>query len=131
MYTTEKFTKEIAVADYIRDYVNVEEFLEYCKQCPNYGTVWSCPPYEFDAGEFWQPYDTFYITATKINFAPGTTLKESGKIMQEVKGQMSRELYELEERYPGSVSLSAAAAAFAGLRAVAGPAGLPAAIRRR
>ena len=88
------------MADYIRDYVNVEEFLEYCKQCPNYGTVWSCPPYEFDAGEFWQPYDTFYIMATKINFAPGTTLKESGKIMQEVKGQMSRELYELEERYP-------------------------------
>lgn len=107
MYSTEKFTKEIAVKDYIRDYVNVAEFLEYCKQCPNYGTVWSCPPYDFDAADFWTPYETFYITATKINFAPGTTLQESGEIMQEVKEQMSRELYELEERYPGSVSLSA------------------------
>lgn len=35
MYTVEKFEKEINVKEYVEDYVNVEEFLEYCKACPN------------------------------------------------------------------------------------------------
>ena len=36
MYTLQKFQKKISVDDYIKGYVNVAEFLEYCKECPNY-----------------------------------------------------------------------------------------------
>ena len=35
-YRIERFQKEIGVSDYLEGYVAVEEFLEYCKACPNY-----------------------------------------------------------------------------------------------
>lgn len=107
MYRIEKFEKEISVEDYVRDYVNVSEFIEYCKECRNYGTVWSCPPYDFDAEDYWRKFSVLYLTARKIIFEPGTGKDESMEIMREVKEDMSRELYILEEQNPGSVSLSA------------------------
>ena len=48
MYTTEHFEKEVRIDEYLKNYVNVEEFIQYCRECPNYGNVWSCPPYDFD-----------------------------------------------------------------------------------
>ena len=36
MYQTKRYEKEITVKDYLAQYVNVEEFLEYCKACKNY-----------------------------------------------------------------------------------------------
>lgn len=107
MYHTEKFEKEIAVEEYVRDYVNVAEFVEYCKECQNYDTVWSCPPFDFDAESYWKKYSTLYLTVRKIVFGQGTDLEESRRIMKEVKKTMGRELYEMEKQYPGSVSLSA------------------------
>ena len=47
-YTLQRFEKEIDIDSYIENYVNIEEFLECCKRCPNYNNVWSCPPYDFD-----------------------------------------------------------------------------------
>ena len=44
MYRTEKKECDVKVCEYIENYVNVEEFLKYCEECPNYGNVWSCPP---------------------------------------------------------------------------------------
>ena len=68
MYTVEKFEKEINVKEYIEDYVNVEEFLEYCKACPNYEKVWSCPSYDFSPIDYWNRYSRIYIVARKIIF---------------------------------------------------------------
>lgn len=50
MYQTKRYEKEITVKDYLAQYVNVEEFLAYCKECKNYDRVWSCPSYDFEAG---------------------------------------------------------------------------------
>lgn len=107
MYNVEIFEKEISVDQYIKDYVNAAEFIEYCKRCPNYGAVWSCPPYDFDAEGYWKDFSTLYITARKIIFEPETDIEKSREIMSEVKDDMSRGLYMMEKRYPGSVSLSA------------------------
>ena len=43
MYQTKRYEKEITVKDYLTQYVNIEEFLEYCKACKNYDRLWSCP----------------------------------------------------------------------------------------
>lgn len=107
MYDIETFEKEIAVDEYIRDYVNVDEFIEYCKECPNYGAVWSCPPYDFDAEEYWRQYSSLYLVAKKIIFGPDTDLEASKEIMKKVKEDLGRVLYGMEEQEPGSVSLSA------------------------
>ena len=107
-YTLERFQKEIAVRDYIRDYVNVEEFLECCRVCPNYNTVWSCPPYDFaPVKDYWEKYESLEVHAYKINFPEGITYDKSEEIMHEVKKKLTAELFALEEENPGSVSLSA------------------------
>ena len=107
MYNIERSEKTIKVNEYIENYVNVEEFLEYCKECKNYESIWSCPSYNFNPEDYWRGYDEFLVVARKIIFGPEVDVPRSFEIMQEVKDDMSRELYELEKEYPGSISLSA------------------------
>ena len=107
MYTIERSEKTIKVNEYIENYVNVEEFLEYCKECKNYKAIWSCPSYNFNPEDYWKEYDEFLVVARKIIFGPDVDVPRSFEIMQEVKDDMSRELYKLEKEYPGSISLSA------------------------
>ena len=111
MYTIERSEKTIKVEEYIKDYVNVEEFLprflQYCKECKNYESVWSCPSYDFNPEDYWRQYDELVVVARKILFGPNVDIPRSYEIMQEVKEDMSRELYEMEKECPGSISLSA------------------------
>lgn len=107
MYSLERFEKEISVALYLEHYINVEEFLEYCKACPNYNKIWSCPPYDFNTEEYWKKYNTLTVVGYKINFEAGIDEKESMKIMSEVKDKITKELFVMEESFPGSISLSA------------------------
>ena len=81
--------------------------MEYCKACPNYEKVWSCPSYDFSPIDYWNRYSRIYIVARKIIFDDDTNVEDSSKIMAGVKKEMSKELYELEKQYEGSVSLSA------------------------
>ena len=107
MYTIEKSEKLIKVSDYLDRYVNVEEFLQYCKKCNNYEKLWSCPSYDFNPEDYWEEYDELIVVARKIIFGEGVDQDRIYEIMLEVKEDMSRELYELEKQYPGSISLSA------------------------
>ena len=107
MYTMEKSQKLIKVRDYLDRYVNVEEFLQYCKKCNNYEKLWSCPSYDFNPEDYWKEYDELLVVARKIIFGEGVDQDRSYEIMLEVKEDMSRELYELEKQYPDSISLSA------------------------
>ena len=107
MYTIEKSEKLIKVSDYLDRYVNVEEFLQYCKKCNNYEKLWSCPSYDFNPEDYWKEYDELLVVARKIVFGEGVDQDRIYEIMLEVKEDMSRELYELEKEYPGSISLSA------------------------
>ena len=47
----ENFQAEIPVEEYMKECVDVATFLEFCKECSNYGKLWCCPPYTFDVGE--------------------------------------------------------------------------------
>ena len=107
MYAVENYSTRVKVADYIREYVNVEEFLEKCKECPNYGKIWSCPPFDFDPYGYWKNFSELEIKAKKIIFKEPVTAEESRNILTEIKDGMTAELYESEGKYPGSISLSA------------------------
>jgi len=114
MYTLERFEKEISVPLYLEHYVNVEEFLEYCKACPNYEKVWSCPAYTFNPEDYWKEYSSLLVVAYKINFEAGTDEKKSMEIMAEVKDKITEELFAMEEEHAGSVSLSAGSCSVCG-----------------
>ncbi len=106
-YRIERFQKEIGVSDYLEGYVAVEEFLEYCKACPNYDATWSCPPFDFDVEGYWKQFSRLLVIARKIYLPGGISQEEGFRILEEVKADMSRELFEMEAANPGSVSLSA------------------------
>lgn len=116
MYTTERYEAKVAVDHYIKEYVDVEGFLEACRKCPNYSNVWSCPPYDFDVIKYWEQFNVLELTAIKIifdanyagkQFSPEELEKITRSSIWEVKQQLTQELYEREKVAPGSVSLSA------------------------
>ncbi|MGN0581790.1 MAG: hypothetical protein ACI4KB_03730 [Oscillospiraceae bacterium] len=81
MYILQKFERKIPVTDYISDYVNVNEFLEYCRSCPNFDKVWSCPSYDFEPEEYWKNYSSLYVLGYKINFDGSESEERSLEIM--------------------------------------------------
>lgn len=101
------YRKSVDVQTYIKDYVNVEEFLTYCQACKNYDRKWCCPSFDFDPiQDYWLKYKTFFITGKKM------ILEEEEKqnwenLMKKVKEELTEELYREEEKMPGSISLSA------------------------
>ena len=107
MCRIECFEKEIPVSEYLEGYVAVEEFLEACKACPNYGLVWSCPPYDFDVTAYWNQFSVLKVFARKIYLDGISDEAEASALLTSVKDDMSRQLFALEKEVDGSVSLSA------------------------
>lgn len=116
MYTTSHHEASLSVPEYLEGYVAVEEFLETCKNCPNYDNIWSCPPYDFDVIEYWKKFGTLKLFATNITFNPELLertytqdeLKQIlTKVLSDEKQKLSDGLMLLESEYPGSISLSA------------------------
>lgn len=106
-YSLERFEADINIEDYIRDYVDVERFLECCKACPNYGKVWSCAPYDFDPLEIWNSYEKLRVIGYRITFGNDRTREEMIDAEWKVKRKLGRELFEMEDQFPGSMQLSA------------------------
>ncbi len=103
----ETFEKTVKVRDYIENYVNVEEFLEYCKACKNYEKIWACPSYDFNPIDYWKKYETLYIIGKKI-YSEGINDDATWhEIYLTEKHNLSQELYAKEKEKPGSVSLCA------------------------
>lgn len=45
------YITQIPTSEYIAKYRDVDKFIEFCKVCPNYNRVWSCPPFERESLE--------------------------------------------------------------------------------
>lgn len=123
MYRVKELEAEIKVKDYLRDYVDVETFLEKCKECPNYKKIWSCPPFEFDVREYWNKYRKLKLYGIKIIFDKELrertlSLEEQDRVLKDVvsveKKKLSEFLWKKEEERPQSVSLSAGACSTCG-----------------
>ena len=111
-YTLERFETETDVESYVRDFVDIEGFLECCKVCPAYGKTWSCPPFDFDPLEFWNSYEKVRIAGYRLTFGEDRTREEMDAALWDVKKKLTDELYELEKEIPGSVALSAGSCQF-------------------
>lgn len=116
MYTTESFTASISVSDYMENYVDIPTFMEYCKACSNYGRLWSCPPYDFDAEAYWRQFQTLDLLAVKItfdldyagqSFTPEQLNEIYDQSMKIEKERLSEILHKKENEYTHAISLSA------------------------
>ena len=106
-------SKQVTVdADgFISRYRDVARCEALCRQCPSYGRVWSCPPYDFDARTVSDGFKTVTLMATTIEFDEQTrasckTAEQSSAMgreaMQEVWKDVLPRLYKMEREHPGS-----------------------------
>lgn len=116
MYTVTHHTASMSVPEYLENYVDIPVFLKACQACPNYGKIWSCPPYGFDVLQHWKKYKTLYLLASKIVFDKDALSKVytteeitsiTDSILPREKQVLSEKLFEMEKQNPGSISLSA------------------------
>ncbi len=96
-------------------YQDREKFMAFCRECPRYDALWSCPPLSFDADAFLQPYTWASLLCAQIILDEETILaadtpekiKDVGwTILSGVKLDLESKLRALEAKLPGSVSLS-------------------------
>lgn len=107
--------KKIKTSDYLKDYVDVERFIECCKMCPNYGNKWACPPYPFDVrDEYWNKYDYLHLFAFKMYVdesicSSEMTEDEIDKLIMGIRHQnyvlVSKWILDMEKNNPGSMAL--------------------------
>lgn len=101
-YIIENFTAGIGVDEYISRFRDEKRFVEFCRQCPNYGNSWGCPPFDFDTGEFLRQYKYAYLMATKIiPIEKGIPIDKSQELIRPERIRIEKELLELEHRYGG------------------------------
>ena len=89
--------------------------MAFCRECPRYDALWSCPPLSFDVDEFLKPYAGIHLVCAKINLDDETIrtadttekIKTTGwDIVSAVKLDVEERLLKLEARIPGSMALS-------------------------
>ena len=106
-YTATRFEAAIDVQDFIRDYIDVEAFLACCRECPNYGQLWTCPPYDFDPLNVWRRYDTLQVYGYQVTCRKEADEPELLAVHEAVKQRIQEELSVMESQNPGSMLLAA------------------------
>lgn len=116
MYRTEVKLKKIPMEELKENYCDRDKFEKFCKECRNYGSTWSCPPYDFSVEEYLEEYKYMYLAGIKIIFDE-ETLKEintkdkinnyTTETLKYMKDKIMKELLRIEKIYTGSKSLSA------------------------
>ncbi len=114
-YVLETSYTIINMEEYINSYFDMKKFHELCSKCDKYGTLWSCPPYNFNVGDYINKYKYAYIICTKI-LLDDSLIRETKKdevinctykIINDVRKKLDKKLLKLEKRYPDSISLFA------------------------
>lgn len=117
------FEREISVEEYIARFRNAEVFMEACRECPNFGRTWACPPFDFDVLERIGRYTTLHLVACTAELSPDDDFTSFDTILP-LRKKMDERLLALESSYG-----SALACAFGGYcrrcAACARPEGLP------
>ena len=110
----ENFQVEVPMEEYVKECVDVAMFLEFCKECSNYGKLWCCPPYTFDVEkDYWNKYRKIQIMGRKLYLPKELTSQsyvedEQWKVTEEFlrpyKEELEEEILKLEQKYSGSIS---------------------------
>lgn len=100
MYTIEYTAVDVSM-DELKKYYKPNQVIDYCKECPSYGKLWSCPPHDFSTFDFLSEFRNAKIISGKIVIDKSqvniNTLKEDvGKIFFEARKEFSDNLISQE-----------------------------------
>ena len=101
-------TAETTVREFVREFVHVEKFLAACRQCPNYGARWTCPPFDFDPMTVWNAYTGLRLYARILHADAAEQPMDAAVAALKQEKRLYREtLYRWEQAAPGSQMLLA------------------------
>lgn len=111
-YSCTALETTVPLETFRRSFVDVPRVLGYCRDCPNFGRRWSCPPFAFDPLTLWKGYGAICLYARKLTFSrdrlfPGERRAFEEEELPKVKADMARELLARERSIPGSLALLA------------------------
>lgn len=106
----------IPVEKVLAEYVDAPKFLKACSECPNYGKIASCPPYDFDVIDYWRQFKNFHIAAVQ-GFVPDELRErafsadelnaKTREIFKSMRDSLDGKLEQAERETPDSRMLSA------------------------
>lgn len=114
-YHVEYLKATVPSAILMEQYFDQERFLALCKECVNYGRLWSCPPYETDGSDLIRNARWVDLLGVKIVFSPALIEATKGKhqigvvtrrILEKEKGDMDARVREMERNTAESTALS-------------------------
>ena len=101
-YTTESFSAEMDAATYIADFRRANYFMQFCRECGNYGRRYGCPPFDYDPLSVIAPYQKVRIIGVKIVPNDGNLpLSVANTLMLPVIRELNEELLALEKALGG------------------------------
>jgi hypothetical protein len=114
MYQIRKTETLVPVREIVKQDIHADKYIEYCRQCPNFGIKWSCPPYDFDVSSVWCRYADLNLIAVQIYFDEALLRKTyseqelnhiQNRCIEEVRIGLDCELLAMEQTTPGSLAL--------------------------
>lgn len=104
--------KDIDAADYNSRHRDIVRFEALCRECPNYGMRWGCPPFDADVLDAPSHYKTLRLYLLKIEnlgVAEGLPQEEAvrrvSEIIQKARLQYEKRLLEFEKTTSGMAML--------------------------
>lgn len=87
---------------YVREFRDVPTFEACCKQCPNYGNRWGCPPFDHDTLQDLLPYEKVKIIGVKITpHDEKLPLSQAQSLMRPEIERVNKRLLEMEREKGG------------------------------
>ena len=108
-------TNAIEMPRFRQSYQDREKFMAFCRECPRYDALWSCPPLSLDADKFLDAYGWVHLLCVRIDLEDKTIreadtaekIRATGwDIVSTVKLDVEERLRRLETEIPDSLSLS-------------------------
>ncbi|MDO4567693.1 MAG: DUF2284 domain-containing protein [Clostridia bacterium] len=111
-----RLERAVPVSDFIDRCVDEDKFAALCRGCANYGALWSCPPFDFSAGEFWRAHTALLLYGYKLTvpsdelirtYSPDELQARCTEMLLPLKRTILNELLSMERAMPRSTALSA------------------------
>lgn len=97
----EIITAEISARDYISGCRDVEKFIGFCRECPNYGRSWLCPPFDYDIEARLGPWTRVHIAGISIDVDGQRPVSKAMEVLQPARIELSRYLLDYERSHGG------------------------------
>ena len=102
-YTTQYYTKQISVTEYLAHYRDAERFHACCQACSNYAKSWACPPFDFDIEQRLRQYSNLLLVVCQITPHRFITLSPDSltAFIRPERVLLEKRLLDLEKQYNG------------------------------